>query len=334
MIEQFNALILRHFGGVQTAQIERLSRSDLPLGDVLVDIKYSSLNYKDALAVTGKGKIVRAFPMVPGVDFAGTVVETQSPAFAPGDGVVLTGWGVGERHWGGFSQMARVKADWLIKPPSGLTLRHAMMLGTAGLTAMLCVMALERNGVRPDTREILVTGATGGVGSISVQLLSSRGYKVTALTRKAAAKDYLFGLGASKVISPHELESGGKTLVSERWAGVIDCVGGETLSAALAGAGYGTPVVACGLASDSSLHTTLFPFILRGVQLIGVDSVMISNHARLDIWSRLALDTRISSLDAAVRTIGLADIQSCSEQMIAGNSTGRLVVDVNQLQGS
>src|SRR5581483_7180949 len=269
--DTFKALVVDQRDGQISAAIQELGLEALPAGDVLVDVAYSSLNYKDGLAITGRGKIIRQFPMAPGIDFAGTVAESQHPAYQPGDQVVLTGWGVGERHWGGMSQKARVKGDWLVPLPEGLTLEQSMAIGTAGFTAMLCVMALEAQGIVPG-RELAVTGAAGGVGSVAVALLARQGHAVVASTGRAAERDYLAALGAREVIG--RLPAEGKPLESERWGGAIDTVGGATLAAVLRALAYGGSVAACGNAGGVELNTTVFPFILRGVSLLGIESVM------------------------------------------------------------
>ena len=263
--DRFGALVLKQVNGKVEASIEQLEKSALPEGDVLVRVVYSDLNYKDGLAVTGQGRIIRNYPAVPGVDFAGVVEESQSPRFQPGETVVLTGWGVGERHWGGYAQLARVKADWLTHLPEGLTLEQAMGIGTAGFTAMLSVLALEKMGLREQTsqRSVVVTGATGGVGSVAVAILSHLGYAVTASTGSVDAEEYLRSLGAKEIIGRVATPTR-KPLDSERWGGAIDTVGGETLASLLPAMAYGTSVAACGLAGGNELNTTVFPFILRG----------------------------------------------------------------------
>lgn len=317
-------------GGKVHAAIKQLPRTSLSERDVLVSVVYSSLNYKDALAVTNRGKIVRRFPMVPGIDFSGIVAESKSPQFKSGDQVVLTGWGVGEEHWGGLAQLARVNAEWLLPLPSGLTLKHAMAIGTAGLTAMFCVMALEEHGVRPDKGDVLVTGATGGVGSVGVMLLGRLGYRVVASTGKEDAREFLKSLGAQEIIHRRALAaSGDKPLESGRWAGAIDTVGGETLAAILRQSRRDGCVTAVGLAGGAELHTTVYPFILRGVSLIGVSSVYMPVERRRAAWTRLARELPMDLLDQITQTARLNDVLAFSEQMIAGKVRGRVVVDVN-----
>ncbi|MEE8246190.1 MAG: MDR family oxidoreductase, partial [Alphaproteobacteria bacterium] len=291
MSESFKALLLDEAeGGKPQAAITEVALADLPEGEVTVAVAYSSLNYKDGLAVTGAGRVVRAYPMVPGIDFAGTVEQSTSPDYKPGDEVVLTGWGVGERHWGGHGQRARVKADWLLPLQEGFSLQRAMAVGTAGFTAMLCVMGLEHMGLERGKGEVLVTGAAGGVGSVAVAVLANLGYHVIASTGREDAHDYLGSLGAAAIIDRAELAAPGKPLAPERWAGAVDTVGGQTLVSALAATRYGGAVAACGLAGGSDLPATVFPFILRGLSLVGVDSVMCPTPRRLEAWARLARD--------------------------------------------
>jgi acrylyl-CoA reductase (NADPH) len=325
----FRALVLDQQDGAVVAAIQELRTDALPEGDVLVAIAYSSLNYKDGLAVTGQGRIVRSYPFVPGIDMAGTVVESQSPAFQPGDQVVLTGWGVGERHWGGYAQLARVRSDWLVPLPPGMDLKQAMGIGTAGFTAMLCVMALEERGLAPGGREVVVTGASGGVGSVAVALLARLGYHVVASTGRAELHAYLKDLGAREVIGREALASPGKPLESERWGGAVDTVGGDTLAGLLRAMAYGTSVAACGLAGGSALNTTVFPFILRGVSLLGIDSVMCPQERRRAAWARLARDLPRDVLDRIVQVAPLADVPALSRQILAGQVRGRIVIDVN-----
>ena len=328
--DPFRALILENADGAVKANIRELPVSSLPEGDVLVSIAYSSLNYKDALAVTNRGKIARRFPMVPGIDFSGTVVESKSDRFKPSDPVVLTGWGVGEEHWGGFAQLARVKSEWLVPLPQGLTLQQTMQIGTAGLTAMFCVMALEEHGVRPDKGEIVVTGATGGVGCIAIMLLAKLGYRVVASTGKTDAHEFLKSLGAHEVIDRGELATrSDKPLERGRWSGAIDSVGGETLAALLRQMERDGCVTAVGLAGGAELQTTVFPFILRAVSLIGVSSVYMPQEPRLMAWKRLANELSMEMLERLTRKARLADVPAIAEQMIDGKIRGRVVIDVN-----
>src|ERR1700722_13943948 len=316
--DPFRALVLENSNGAVRAAIMNLLVSSLPEEDVLVSIAYSSLNYKDALAVTNGGKIVRRFPMVPGIDFSGTVAESTSDRFKPGDPVVLTGWGVGEDYWGGFAQLARVKSEWLLALPEGLTLKRAMQIGTAGLTAMFCVMALEEHGVRPDKGEILVTGATGGVGCIAVMLLAKLGYRVVASTGKADAHKFLKALGAHEVIERSKLEAGNdKPLERGRWAGAVDAVGGETLAALLRQMDRDGCLTAVGLAGGAELHTTVYPFILRAVSLVGISSAYMTTERRRAAWTRLAGELSMETLDRLTRTARLTDIRALCEQMIS-----------------
>lgn len=328
--ETFRALILENTSRSVTATVKELTANSLPDGDVLVSVAYSSLNYKDALAVTNRGKIVRRFPMVPGVDFSGVVAESKSSRFKPRDPVVLTGWGVGEEHWGGFAQLAHVKSDWLVLLPEGLTLKRAMAFGTAGLTAMFSVMALEEHGVRPDKGDVLVTGATGGVGCIAVMLLARLGYRVVAATGKADAHEFLKSLGAREVIDRRTLAArNDKPLESERWSGAVDSVGGETLAALLRQMERDGCVAAVGLAGGAELHTTVYPFILRAVSLVGVSSVYTPMERRRAAWTRLANELSMDALDRITRSARLDDVPALSQQMIEGKTRGRVVIDVN-----
>ena len=325
--DSFQALVLEQRDGRTTAGIQALETGALPPGDVLVDVAYSCLNYKDGLAITGRGKIIRSFPMVPGIDFAGTVAESQHPDFTPGDAVVLTGWGVGETHWGGLAQRARVRGDWLVPLPAGLQARDAMAVGTAGFTAMLCVLALEQHGLAPG-REVLVTGAAGGVGSVAVALLARAGHTVVASTGRADEAAYLRDLGASEVIG--RLPAEGRPLESERWGGVVDTVGGPTLAAALRATAYGGSVAACGNAGGMELNTTVFPFILRGVNLLGIESVRYPAAQRPAAWLRIARDLPADLLNQMVQVVPLREVPSVAAQLLDGQVRGRVVVDVNQ----
>jgi acrylyl-CoA reductase (NADPH) len=328
--DTFRALVVdQKDGGVQ-AEIRELQPEALPEGDVLISVAYSTLNYKDGLAVTGQGKVIRKYPMVPGIDFAGTVVESASPGFKVGDKVVLTGWGVGESHWGGLAQMARVKAEWLVPLPEGLTLKQAMGIGTAGFTAMLCVMALEEKGLTPaDQREVVITGAAGGVGSVAVAVLAKLGYNVVASTGRAEEHDYLRQLGAREILDRSVLAKPGKPLESERWAGAVDTVGGDTLAALLPGMAQNTSIAACGNAGGFALNTTVFPFILRGVSILGVNSVSVPQSRRLAAWSRLAQDLPLDLLETMMQVAPLADVPELSRQILKGRVRGRVVIDVN-----
>ena len=309
--------------------ITELDEAQLPAGDVLVQVSHSTLNYKDALAITGKAPVVRSYPMVPGIDLAGMVVESSDQRYRPGDPVLLNGWGVGESHWGGLAQRARVKADWLLPLPGGMTPSQAMAIGTAGYTAMLCVMALQQNGVATDHGPVLVTGANGGVGSIAIALLSRLGFTVHAATGRPHEADHLKALGASEVIDRSTLNAPGKPLQKERWAAAIDSVGSHTLVNVCAGIKYGGVVAACGLAQGMDFPGTVAPFILRGVTLAGVDSVMAPYARRAKAWDRLAREMPHDVLARNTETIGLADAPAVAARLLAGEVRGRVVVDVN-----
>lgn len=311
------------------ARVSEVGDNELPEGDVTVKVDYSTVNFKDALAITDKSPIVRKWPMVPGIDFAGVVEASAHPSWKPGDRAILNGWGVGESHWGGLAQKARVKGDWLVPVPEGMTTRETMAVGTAGYTAMLCVMALERLGVTKERGDILVTGATGGVGSISVAILAELGYRVVASTGKLSEKAYLESLGAKEIIDRATLSQPGKPLQKERWAGVIDSVGSHTLANACAQTMTEGVVAACGLAQGMDFPATVAPFILRGVTLAGVNSVMVPMERRLEAWRRLARLDR-AKLASTITDIGLAEAIARSPDVIAGKVRGRLVVDVNR----
>jgi acrylyl-CoA reductase (NADPH) len=295
-----------------------------------VRVAYSTVNYKDGLAVTGRSPVIRRFPMVPGIDLAGTVEESSHPSWKRGDRVLLNGWGIGEAHWGGFSQVARVDGGWLQAIPASMSERQAMAIGTAGYTAMLCVLALEKHGVSPADGEVLVTGASGGVGSIAIPLLAKRGYRVVASTGRTEEAAYLQSLGAGAVIPRAELSGPGKPLGKERWAGVVDAVGSQTLANACATTRYRGAVAACGLAGGMDFPVTVAPFILRGITLYGIDSVRAPRDERERAWARLATDLDAAKLDAVTREIALGDVFAASEEILAGRVRGRLVVDVNR----
>lgn len=327
--DQFKALVLTEADGAVRSEIKELSDSDLPDGDVLVSIAYSSLNYKDGLAVTGKGRVVRHYPMVPGIDFAGTVEESRSPEWKPGDRVILTGWEVGEKYWGGFAQKARARVEWLVPLPDGMSLEQAMGYGTAGFTAMLCVMALEEHGLTPGEHPVIVTGAGGGVGSVAVALLARLGHHVAASTGRPELHDYLAGLGAKEIVDRSAIaKPSGRPLESERWAGAVDTVGGDTLAALLPAMRAGSSVAACGVAGGPTLNTTVFPFILRGVSLLGINSVFVPLEQRRAAWERLARDIPADTLARITQTVPLADVPAMSEEILAGRVRGRVVVDV------
>lgn len=329
MAETFKALVLDERDGQVTSTIQTLGRDALPEGDVLVRVAYSGLNYKDGLALAGKNKVVRFYPMVPGIDFAGVVEESSSPQFRPGDRVVLTGWGVGERHWGGYAQYARVKSEWLVPLPETFDLKEAMAVGTAGVTAMLCVVALEEHGMKPDGREVIVTGASGGVGSMAVAILAKLGYTVVAETGKTEMHDYLKSLGAHEILDRSALEPAGSPLASARWGGAVDTVGGAMLAGVLRTLAYGASVAACGNAGGFDLHTTILPFILRGVNLLGIDSLPVPQARRIVIWERLARDLPKSALERATRVVSLEETRKLADEILAARTFGHIVVDVN-----
>ncbi|GAC1595068.1 MAG: MDR family oxidoreductase [Acidimicrobiales bacterium] len=321
----FPAIVVPEAGPGGLAQ---LSESDLPEGDVTVAVSYSSLNYKDGLAVTGKGKVIRNFPMVCGIDLAGSVESSSAPGWAPGDEVVVTGWGLSELHPGGYTQRQRVRSEWLTPLPQGLTPLQSMAIGTAGLTAMLCVLALEDAGLTPGgDREVLVTGAGGGVGSVAVAILATLGYRVAASTGRPEIHDYLLSLGASTVVERAELSSSGRPLAAERWLGAVDTVGSQTLATVLSQTAYGGAVAACGLAGGPDLPTTVLPFILRNVSLIGVDSVMCPSPRRAVAWERLATDLPVGLLDAMTTVEPMSRLPELAEQILAGSIRGRVVID-------
>jgi acrylyl-CoA reductase (NADPH) len=311
------------------ATLQQVDDAVLPEGDVTVRVEWSTLNYKDGLAITGKSPVVRRFPMIPGIDFAGMVTASSNPAWKVGDLVVLNGWGVGETHCGGLGEVARVKGDWLVALPKGITARQAMAIGTAGYTAMLCVMALEKHGVKPADGEILVTGANGGVGSVAIALLAKLGYTVVASTGRMEEAEHLKALGATTVIDRAELSAPGKAIGKERWAGVVDAVGSHTLANACATTKYGGAVAACGLAGGMDFPATVAPFILRGVTLYGIDSVMAPMALRQQAWARLAKDLDMAKLDSITKEIGMDAVISTAAALLEGKVRGRVVVNVN-----
>jgi acrylyl-CoA reductase (NADPH) len=325
----FKALVLDQEDDQLLVEVKQLHAEALPKEEVVIAVEFSSLNYKDGMAVTGTGKIVRNFPMIPGIDYAGKVIESASDRYRPGDSVILTGWGVGERFWGGYSQRAAAKAEWLVPMPTGLDASKAMIIGTAGLTAMLCVMTLEEAGVTPDQGPILVTGASGGVGSVASLLLSQFGYEVAAVTGRENTHEYLRGLGAKQILTRDEMSVQTRPLESQLWAGAVDTVGGDILARVLAEMKYGAAVAACGLAKSFELNTTVMPFILRNVSLRGVDSVSCPFERRTAAWERLATDLPESAYSAISRTVGLEDIESVSKEIMAGQVQGRVLVDPN-----
>jgi len=312
-----------------SAQMSQIEEQQLPEGDVLIQVDYSTLNYKDSLAITGASPVVRNFPMVPGIDFAGTVEHSDHADFKAGDQVLLNGFGVGEGHWGGLAQKARVKGDWLVPLPTAFTPKQAMTIGTAGYTAMLCVMALEQQGVNPDQGEILVTGAAGGVGSVAISLLAKLGYNVVASSGRPEEKDYLLSLGATQVMDRNELNEKGRPLAKERWAGAIDVAGSHTLANICASMKYGGTVAACGLAQGYDLPATVMPFILRGVTLAGIDSVYRPKADRIAAWNRLAEDLDLTHLDAIMTEITLGQALETAQEQMQGLTRGRFVVNVN-----
>jgi acrylyl-CoA reductase (NADPH) len=326
----FRAILVEKTDAGQAARLAEVDESSLPAGDVLVAVQRSTVNYKDALAITGKAPVIRKFPMVPGIDGAGDVLESTHASFRPGDRVLVNGFGVGENHWGCLAAKARLDGNWLLPVPSAFSAAQAMAIGTAGYTAMLCVMALERHGVAPAQGEVLVTGAVGGVGSVAIALLSKLGYRVVASTGRASEAPYLTSLGAAEVIDRATLSAPGKPLQKERWAGVVDSVGSQTLANACATTRYGGTVAACGLAGGMDLPATVAPFILRGVTLAGVDSVQAPMPLRREAWQRLARDLDPARLAALTREVGLADAIPTAADLLAGKVRGRVVVDTTR----
>ena len=326
----FKGILIEKDEAGYRASVQELDEAQLPEGNVTVRVSHSTLNYKDGLAITGKGPVVRRFPMVPGIDLAGVVEDSTDSAYQAGDTVVLNGWGVGEVHWGGLAQKARVNGDWLVPLPSAFTPQQAMAIGTAGYTAMLCVLALERHGVKPEDGEILVTGAAGGVGSVAVAVLAKLGYTVVAATGRPQDADYLKALGATEVMDRALLSSPGKPLGKERWAGAVDVVGSHVLANVCATTKYRGVVTACGLAAGMDFPATVAPFILRGVTLAGIDSVMCPRADRLVAWQRLATDLDVAKLGQISREVGLAEAIPLAGSLLKGEIRGRVVVDVNR----
>jgi acrylyl-CoA reductase (NADPH) len=325
----FKALLLNQEDKKTIATISQVDESQLPEGNVKIDVKYSSLNYKDGLAITGKGKIIRNFPMVPGIDLSGVVSQSDDPRYKEGDEVVLTGWGVGENHWGGMAEKASLNGDWLVPMPAGLDAEKVMAIGTAGFTAMLCVQAIVDAGVKPEDGEVLVTGASGGVGSVSVTLLSQLGYKVAAVTGRASANgELLKSLGASRIVERRELEEPAKPLERQLWAAVVDTVGSNMLAKVLAQVNYNGVVAACGLAGGFDLPTTVMPFILRNVRLQGVDSVMCPREKRIKAWEQLATLLPESYYAQASKTVALEDAVQAAEDITNGAVTGRVTIKI------
>ena len=326
----FKALVLLQTDKDLSAAIAELDTSDLPEGEVEVAVDYSSLNYKDGLVLNGLGGLVKSYPHIPGIDLAGTVTHSGHPDFQPGDPVVCTGWRVGETHWGGYAQKARLKADWLVKLPADLTTRNAMGLGAAGLTAAIALEALEAHGLTPDQGEVLVTGAAGGVGSFSILLLAALGYKVAAATGRPQLEPYLKDLGARTIIPRQELtEPSNKPLESSRWAACIDSVGGTTLARVLSQMDYGASVAAVGLAGGSKLETTVIPFLLRSVNILGIDSVFYPAERRAAAWERLATQLPLEKIDAICSEAGLADLPQLGKDILAGKVQGRVIINPN-----
>ncbi len=329
MSETFRALRLHKTDAAPEAKFEDLSLEDLMPGDVTVRVEHSTINFKDGLAITGRSPIVRTWPLIPGIDFAGVVETSDNADFRPGDRVVLNGWGVGEGHHGGYAGKARVKGDWLVKLPDGLTSAQAMAIGTAGYTSMLCVLGLERQGVTPDRGDILVTGAAGGVGSVAIALLARLGYRVVASSRRVATEaDYLTGLGAAEVIDAAEFQGPARMLGKERWAGAVDCVGSHTLANVISQTRYGGAVAACGLAQGMDLPGSVAPFILRGVTLAGIDSVMRPKPDRIEAWGRLAKDLDLGLLATMTSHAKLEDLPRLAGEILAGQVRGRVVIDL------
>jgi acrylyl-CoA reductase (NADPH) len=325
----FRALVLHEEQGKVVPRIEVVDEARLPRGEVIVAVEYSTLNYKDGMILQGQGRLVRNYPHIPGIDFAGTVERSEAPEFKPGDPVILTGWRVGEVHWGGFAEKARVKSDWLVRRPDAITAAQAMAVGTAGFTAMLAVMALERHGLRPGDGDVLVTGAAGGVGSVATALLSQLGHRVVAATGRPQLRGYLEGLGAADLIERAALAAKpARPLDSERWAGAVDAVGGATLATVLTQLKYRASAAACGLAGGNEVPTTVIPFLLRGVNLLGIDSVMCPRAERIEAWRRLALDLPLDRLDKMTEIVPLAAVLELASKILGGDVRGRVVIDV------
>src|SRR4051812_27456764 len=325
----FRALVLHEENGRIVPRLESLDDARLPPGDVTVRVEYSTLNYKDGMILQGQGRLVRQYPHIPGVDFAGTVEESSSPEFRAGDPVILTGWRVGELHWGGYAERARVKADWLVHRPADISAKQAMAIGTAGFTAMLALLALEHHGLKQDLGEVLVTGASGGVGGVAVSLLAALGYRVVASTGRPELRDYLESLGAAELIDRAALaEKPSRPLDRERWAGAIDAIGGNTLATILTTLKYRAGVAACGLAGGSDLPASVIPFLLRGVSLLGIDSVMCPRDERIAAWDRLARDLPLDRLEAVTQTVPLAEVPALAPRILKGEVRGRIVIDL------
>lgn len=329
----FQGILIDKADDTQAVTLTQLDESTLPEGDVLVDVAWSSMNFKDALAITGASPVVRRFPMVPGIDFSGIVLESAHSSFKPGDKVILNGWGVGEKHWGGLAEKARVKGDWLVPLPHGLSLKQAMAIGTAGYTAMLCVEALRKHGITPDMGQVVVTGAAGGVGSVATMLLAHRGYDVAAVTGRASEAAYLKGLGASEIVDRAELSGKVRPLNKERWIGAVDVTGSTPLANLLSMIRYRGVVAACGLAAGMDLPTSVAPFILRGVTLAGIDSVMCPLKERSEAWQALARELDFAKLNEVISEVAFTDVIGTARKLLDGQVRGRLVVPVQPQLG-
>lgn len=327
----FNALVVdKHGESEVSATVQSITEEQLPPGNVTVAVEYTTVNFKDGLCMQANGGLVRNYPHVPGIDFAGTVQTSEDARYKPGDQVVLTGWRVGENHWGGFSQKARVNADWLVPLPEGLTTKQAMAIGTAGFAAILAIIALEEHGLTPNQGEVLVTGAAGGVGSIATAALSKLGYKVAAVTGRPEAAEYLKSLGAHRIVARADIDTAvRKPMESETWAGCVDAVGGEMLARVIGQLKYGGSVAAVGLAGGAVLPTSVLPFLLRGINLLGIDSVLQPFEQRLKAWQRLATDLPLEKLEAMIHSAKLAEVPALGSQILKGQVKGRIVVDVN-----
>lgn len=325
----FDAILIEKDEDERRVALGQVEFGALDAGDVAVDVAWSTLNYKDALAITGSSPVVRSFPMVPGIDFAGIVTESRHADYKTGDRVVLNGWGVGEKHWGGLSKRAQVKGDWLVPLPDGISMRQAMAIGTAGYTAMLCVIALEEAGLTPDMGEVVVTGASGGVGSVATTLLAAKGYRVAAVTGRLNEAGYLKDLGAASIVNRAELSEAARPLNKERWAGAVDVAGGMVLANVLSMMKYRGVVAACGLAASMDLPTSVAPFILRGVTLRGVDSVMCPKPERVAVWGRLATDFDMRKLESMVAEVPMKDVIETAPRFLRGDVRGRVIVPVS-----
>lgn len=328
MKERFHAIMIDKPDDKQRVVDAEIGLDDLMEGDVVVAVSHSTVNYKDGLALTGRSPVVRKFPMIPGIDFAGTVETSSNPNYKPGDKVVLNGYGLGETHYGGYAEYARVKGEWLVPLPPAFSTAQAMAIGTAGYTAMLCVLALEDAGVTPDKGGVVVTGAAGGVGSVAVAVLAKLGYKVSASTGRPEEEGYLKGLGAEEIVPRAELAGNPRPLAKERWAGGVDSVGSKTLANVISSLRYGGAVAACGLAGGLDLPASVAPFILRGISLLGIDSVYMNRARRIEAWNRLARDLDVKKLETMTKTIALSGVREAAEDILAGKVRGRLVVEI------